>query len=419
MERSFSFWRLILLFSLVTSPLALGESLCPSPSQIQSKWDLWSHGTCLRGANSWQKVIDQRIDGESLGNAPVGPPIQNEEFIALANWGANYVNLSVPGIFSETPPYLPNNAVISRLDDLISKAAKANLFVVLSFRTGPGRNEGTFRAGSNSSANNTIWKRGAAQDAWVQMWKMTALRYANHPNVVGYDLMVEPNSNDVFLKVYDSHAFYPKYAGTKYDWNPLAKRVTQAIRQVDANTPIILGSMNYSDIDWLWALNSTGDPKTVYAIHGYLPGEYTNQMPPLKVTYPGIVTEWDGTQSNFTFGWIQEKLKPLLDFKNSRNVPVAINEFGVMRWEPGADRYMADTMAIYESMGVNHAYWLWEVQYPLDFDEFNLRRGPDYDHHEDVETSALIEVIKANWKLNVVRPSNVTSFASTPSARRP
>jgi hypothetical protein len=59
-------------------------------------------------------------------------------------------------------------------------------------------------------------------------------------------------------------------------------------------------------------------------------------------------------------------------------------------------------MELIERVGGNHALWLWETSWPLNYDQFNFRVGPDPAHHSDVETSELIKVIKANWSRNGV-----------------
>ncbi len=73
------------------------------------------------------------------------------------------------------------------------------------------------------------------------MWKYTASRYRNNPVVVGYDLMVEPNANHVWLDLWDPEQFYSQYSGTLYDWNQLFPRIIQGIRAVDPNTPLLVG----------------------------------------------------------------------------------------------------------------------------------------------------------------------------------
>ena len=81
---------------------------------------------------------------------------------------------------------------------------QANMFAVISFRTGPGRSEFTFvwdEVGDwfdEGYLNDSVWQDQAAQDGWVAMWRYTAERYRSNPIIVGYDLMVEPNSNEVW-----------------------------------------------------------------------------------------------------------------------------------------------------------------------------------------------------------------------------
>jgi hypothetical protein len=64
------------------------------------KWTLWTDGTQLRGANIWQRVVVPELDGdEFLGDGYVGPPFTQADFDRLAALGANYINLSHPGLF--------------------------------------------------------------------------------------------------------------------------------------------------------------------------------------------------------------------------------------------------------------------------------------------------------------------------------
>jgi len=62
-----------------------------------------------------------------------------EDFDQLAALGANYVNISHPGLFIKTPPYTLDQDVQDNLDHLLDMIAQADMFAVISFRTGPGR----------------------------------------------------------------------------------------------------------------------------------------------------------------------------------------------------------------------------------------------------------------------------------------
>ncbi len=389
-----------------------------------TKWDLWSSGkVMLRGINIHQRLIYEGWDDpEQYGENPIGPPFAQEDFDQLAALGANYVNISHPGLFSETPPFELNQDSQANLDRLLDMIAQADMFAVISFRTGPGRSEFSFMGVSDddpfgqSHLNDTVWEDQAAQDAWADMWKYTADRYRDHRVVVGYDLMVEPNANAIFFDMYWPPDFYPTYANTLYDWNQFYPRIVAAIRQVDPGTPILVGAMSWSQVDWLPYLKPTDDPRTVCTFHQYAPHEYTHQSPDeqgnLPVTYPGkLDLDWDGEPDSLNRDWLTSLLSPVSEFRSTYGVPVAVNEYGVMRFEPGAAEYLRDLMELLEGLGVNHALWAWTPAYLLrygDMQEFEYRLGPDMDNLTEPVPNELLEVIVSNWKRNTVRPSQVT-----------
>lgn len=389
----------------------------PCKADAITKWSLWSNGTRLRGANIYQRLVYPKLDAPgSLGAGPVGPPYTQQDFDRLAAMGANYVNISHPGLFREKPPYKLNPAIQNNLDRLIGMIAKANMFAVISFRTGPGRSEFTFffdDAGtwfSRSYLNDNVWKQKDAQDAWGAMWKYTAERYRNNPVVVGYDLMVEPNSNHVWFNVFDPQQFYPNYSGTLYDWNQFFPRIIQRIRESDQNTPILVGALDYSAVSWLPYLQPAADSKTIYAVHQYEPFQYTTQMPPFDFKYPGLMDlNFDGNPDLFNRAWLNGFLNIVNRFKQNYRATVASNEFGVMRWEPGGSRFVADEMDLFEQRRMNYALWIWSGSWPriVDFDDFDFTHGPDPDNHVPV-ASNLLGSIQNAWKRNRLRPSNVT-----------
>jgi hypothetical protein len=330
------------------------------------KWELWSGPTCLRGANIWQKRVKP---DDAMGPGPVGPPYPQEDLQHLAAWGANYVNISHPGVFSEQEPYAFDPRVFDHLTALLDKAERAGLFAVVAFRTGPGRNEAIF-GGEQEKKLDALWNSLAAQEAWVDMWRETARRLKDRSVVVGYELMVEPETKNHRL------------------WNTLAQKITRAIRQIDPRVPILVGGADWSDVDALDFLQPTGDSRTVYVVHQYEPYSYTHQKRKNVSDKPEKLAE---------------AYRKIRKFKSRYEVPMAVNEFGAVRWATDVDQFIGRQMQYLEELGANHALWLWETSFPLNYDEFNFRHGPDRGHHADVSTSALIEVIQRNWKLNQIR----------------
>jgi hypothetical protein len=389
-----------------------------APAATADKWWLWTHGTQLRGANLWQRIVVPDLDGpEFLGSGYVGPPITQADLDALAALGANVVNLSHPGLFTERPPYVLDEQVQANLDRLIEMAAQADLFVVITFRTGPGRSDFTFyRDGAGDWFNpelliESVWTDAAAQDAWVDMWRAAAERYRDEPVVVGYDLMCEPNGEGIFLDVYDPEAFFPTYAGSLLDWNQFYPRIVSGIREVDAETPILVSAQGWGAVRWLPALDPVDESHVVYTVHQYEPQEsYTHQGPAGGNSYPGdFDLDGDGTPEPFDRAWLAGYLSAVGSFQSEHEAPVSVNEFGVERWVPQAAAFMADQMELFESYGMNHSLWAWDPAWGPWTDSVNGMNylfGPDPNNSAPVDNE-LLDVITAFWSRNVIRPSNL------------
>ena len=412
----------VLLASPPGEPAAPAAPFAPQPAAALDKWALWAGGTQLRGANIWQRIVVSDLDGpDFLGSGYVGPPYTQEDFDRLAALGANYVNISHPGLFTERPPYVLDEEVQANLDRLLEMAVNADLFVVITFRTGAGRSDFTFyRDGAGDWFEpdlliEWVWSDAAAQDAWVEMWRYTAERYKDNPVVVGYDLMCEPNSDDVALGIYDAEEFYPQYAGSMYDWNVFYPRLVAAIRAVDVETPILVSSMGWGNLAWLSSLEPLDDAHIVYAFHQYEPHEYTHQEVGEGRSYPGrFDADYDGSADVFDQAWLEDWLAIGGDFTSQHGAPLAVNEYGVTRWAPGAAAFMRDEMTSFEQYGWNYALWVWGPAWEAwtqNVNDFNFRFGPDPENYTDVTSSDLIEVITDFWARNTLRPSD---FASNP-----
>lgn len=420
--------RLVLLgvwFSLLAACLPGGKSmpqeqpLPPAPPTAMATaeaargiWALWASGrTMLRGANIYQRRVIPDLDGaDFMGPGPLGPPYTQADFDALAAQGANWVNLSVPGLFTVQPPYRLDEAVVARMDALIEMAARAGLYVVLSARTGPGRSEfSILRNGAGdwfppSYLVELVWQDAQARQAWAAMWRYTAARYRDNPAVIGYDLMVEPNANDL-VDEWDPEAFYARYGGTGYDWNAWYPDLVAAIREVDPNTPILVGGMGYSAVDWLSYLRPVDAPRVVYTAHQYMPFVYTHQSPQEHIVYPDVFdADFNGRPETVNRAWLARYLQTLADFRQRVGAPVAVNELGLVRWAPNAAQFMDDQLSILEDLGVNYAVWAWHASWPP-FGEvdhaFTFRFGPNPINRQDVP-NALWDTYRRFWQRNEV-----------------
>ncbi len=256
----------------------------------------------------------------------------------------------------------------------------------------------------------TVWSDPLAQDGWVAMWRYAASRYAGHPALVGYDPMVEPNANDV-VGEWDPEVFHDRYGGTLADWNRLHPRITAAIREVDPVTPVLLEPQGYGGVDWLPYLAVTADPRIVYTVHQYAPHVYTHQDPATPIPYPGTFdADYDGEPEAVDRDWLHHLLGTVDAFVAAHGVRSAVTETGVVRWAPGAERFLADEIGLFEARGLAWAVWSWDPAYApwtSQVNAFNFRFGSDPASTEDVPGNPLEAAIASAWARNRLRPARV------------
>lgn len=362
------------ILALASVPSIASAADCPGEA-----YALWSAGI-LRGANVFQ--------GRNPGGASNGfgdGDFAQTDFDDLAAAGANYVQLSHAGLFAEAPPYALDPAAEANLDAVLAKVTAANLYAVIAFRSGPGRNENAI-SNRDGPVVESIWTDQGAHDAWVEMLRHTAERYGSNPTVIGYSIMVEPNAY-ARRGYIDPPQFYAQYGNTIEDVNDLYTEAIAAIRQVDPETPILLEPEGYGNVTWLPYVREQNDAHVVYTAHDYTPFAYTHQQVG-GASYPGTY-DVDGAQTLVNEAFLSSYLQTLQTYVDTHGVPVALTEFGVHRTAPNAATYLADRIAIQDLLG-SWAVWVWQ---PAGFiDPFNMH-----------EPSAVLDVLKASWANNCRR----------------
>jgi cysteinyl-tRNA synthetase len=287
----------------------------------------------------------------------------------LRDLGANLINASYPGLFTEEPPYELDPTALAYLDDLIGWAEEIGIYVIIHFRTGPGRNEAAIHLAND--ALYQVWTDQAAHDAWIEMWRFTAERYWDNPVVVGYNLMVEPHVNTLIDPDYELEPVevQAKAVGTLMDWNAFAAEMTAAIRQIDPDTPI-------------------------------------------SISYPDVVEDY-GEQIVFDRTWLEEDLRPVLDFAREYEAPIFVGEFGAFRWVPGGAEFLHDQTDLFEQLGWNYANYVWRGD-ELYFDGFNMEYGTNPENHVPIPDNPLLGIFLDRWAQNVYFPAGSASLPVTP-----
>jgi hypothetical protein len=319
------------------------------------RFELWRTGG-LRGANAF-------------------PRHTVEDLSALRSWGANLAAFGLNSVLDLEEPFALKADAFADIDTAVGRAEQAGVFAALNYRSAPGRKEF-----NTDLAQFTDFKY---HDAFVRMWRETARHLRGRKIVVGYDLMCEPHPEDLFSGREASPAvFATKVKGTPADWNLLVRRTVEAIREEDADTPIIVNSTGWAYAHTFDYLDLVADARTVYSVHFYAPHYYTHQKPPDKRAYPGFVDPDEPARGGpYDKAVIEDKLGPVRRYQQEHNVPIFSGEFGCARYAPGAVQWFRDQMDLYDEWGWSSAYWDlrgWEVMdIEMTADPADKNRYPD------------------------------------------
>ena len=211
----------------------------------------------------------------------------------------------------ENPVYVEEGFQL--MDSLVSWCRKYNIYVIIDMHGAPGGQTG---ANIDDSPNDIpeLFIEKKYQDQLVDLWVKLATKYKDEPVVAAYDLLNEP------LPINTGSA--DKY---KHLLEPLYKRITTAIRNVDQKHMITLEGFNWSN-DWS-LFTKPFDNNVFYQFHYYCWARPDN------------------------LNGIDQYLKKRDEF----NTPIWVGETG----EKGNAIYWATTQ-LFESKNIGFSFWPWK-----------------------------------------------------------
>jgi len=182
----------------------------------------------------------------------------------------------------ETYLWNTNSRGFELIDRLLEWCRIENLPIVLDMHAAPGGQTGD----NIDDSYDYPWLMvdEDSQNQIIEIWKSIASHYANEPLVLGYDLLNEPI------------AHYFEEENLNGNLEPLYKKITASIREVDQNHIIILGGAKWNT-DFS-VFGKPFDEKLVYEFHKYW-------MPP-----------------------VQKEIQEYVDFRDKHNVPIYMGESG-------------------------------------------------------------------------------------------
>ena len=192
------------------------------------------------------------------------------------------------------------------LDRVIEWSRQEGLYVILDMHAAPGGQTGANI--DDSDGYPWLYDSAKEQERLVAIWQRIARRYSGNRTVLGYDLLNEPIPT------------YPALLPLNPKLEPVYKKLTAAIRQVDKNHILFLGGAQW-DTNFS-VFGPPFDSNTAYTFHKYW-------MP------------------------VEEKaLQSYVDFREKYQVPIWLGESG-----ENNDEWIAQFRTLLEKNNISWAFW--------------------------------------------------------------
>ncbi len=257
---------------------------------------------------------------------------------------------------------------LDKLREVLNWAEKYGLKVVLAPLSLPGCR---WTQNNGFKPDMRIWEDFTFQQQAIRFWTDLASELKGFSCIVAYDILNEPcpewhtgieeqtapGEADRFI------AWYRKFKDTPRDLLLFYEHMIHAIRTTDPETPIMVESGFYAQPPAYagWPV-SLGDSLLLYSFHMYEPYEFTsvnNDRNGGKFVYPGKI-RFGSDEIDWNREVMELYLKPFLDWMNHQSIPanrVVASEFGCVRKNKGADRYLDDLLSILENRKFHWAFY--------------------------------------------------------------
>jgi hypothetical protein len=297
--------------------------------------------------------------------------ITERDVAYIASLGMDHIRLGFDQIVLEEEPYTYSESIFSLLDSFVSWCEKYSLGIVFNLHKAVGNY-------CDIEESKTLLDDVALQDRFIALWLEIERRYHDMPNLA-FELLnevrdVEPEK-----------------------WNLLADRAVRALRRVNRERWIVVGSTCWNAPHTLSRLKVWDDPKIVYTFHIYAPFEFTHQRGVLqkhplycnmRLEYPSRDVEryrycrrlawkeknpYPGVRE-INRDFMAKQLKGAFDFVRAHPDKILWNgEFGTIRHAPPESRvaYMRDVVSLCREHGIPYCVWNY-LSTPNDGNRFSL-----------------------------------------------
>jgi aryl-phospho-beta-D-glucosidase BglC (GH1 family) len=303
--------------------------------------------------------------------------LTEEDFRVLRSWKANHIRWQL-NWFGDEPENKANiseyeawlESALEQFDSMLPVLRKLGLNILLDLHTTPG--------GRDQQRHYRLFNQKQFQDYFLSVWEMMANRYKNETQIMGYDILNEPDDSNLVPGL--------------MNWHDLASAVVQRIRAIDSQHSIIVEASPGGLVFTLPKFEPLPFDNIIYSFHMYDPSQFTFQgliNNSTSIYYPGII---DGKL------WNKEQLRALMqpnvDWQNRHNVSIHIGEFSAIRWAPGNStrNYLSDLIDLFEENG-----WNWDYHAFREFQGWDVEMIGDKDHPQRSPVPTDRQLLLMEW----------------------
>lgn len=286
---------------------------------------------------------------------------------SLAAWGFNSIRLPMHyKLFTPPIEEEPVQGEITWLDegflmvdDLLSWVKENDMYLILDLHAAPGGQGENADISDYDRSKPSLWESDLNKDKMVALWRKLAERYANEPNIAGYDLINETNWG--FDNNHQTDINGCNQSTNAPLWE-LQERCINAIREVDTNHMIIIEGN-------CWGNNYNGLPEQLWDDN-------------ITISYHKY---WNSND--------QSSLDPLLATQNKWNVPLWLGETG-----ENSNQWFTDAIELLENNNIGWSWWPQKKMGGNNVQEIEINDG-----YQDILDF---------WSGNAEKPTEAEAYAS-------
>jgi hypothetical protein len=225
--------------------------------------------------------------------------------------------------------------------------------VVLNIYSLPGA-----RYSSNIASELKLWDFEKYQRESLKFWKDLSLALKDHPAIVGYNILNQPNirinSDD---NIEEQRMLYNFY-----------QEIASAIRANDKNITIILDSIGGRP-EFFDGFIKQEIPNIMYSLHIEEPIQYTYYaLNRGRFSYPGKILENDWNKET-----LRKSLNVIKKFQEKNKIPnneIIVSSFGCHRMASGVENYLYDLAELFKEFGWHSAFYSFrsDINYDNDYE---------------------------------------------------